>query len=173
MTSEHDSSTTTDQPQPTGHVRRREALAALGAIGVTGLIGGRAAFGGGDAGGASAQAAGSCILTPEVTEGPYYIDTDLTRRDIRGGKRGLPLELVFTVQNARTCNAIRNADVELWHCDADGVYSGFESRSAPTQPGGGGPGGGSQEPSSATRYLRGHQRTDADGEATFLTIFPG
>jgi protocatechuate 3,4-dioxygenase beta subunit len=172
MTSDRDITTTTDASRPTGRVRRREALAALGTMGVTGLIGGRAAFGGGDAGSAGAQAADSCILTPEITEGPYYIDTELTRRDIRGGKRGLPLELVFMVQNARTCNAIRHADVELWHCDADGVYSGFESQSR-GEAGGGEPGGGGQGPSSATRYLRGHQRTDADGQATFLTIFPG
>ena len=162
MSDHHD--TQTPEPRRTGRVRRREALAALGTMGVTGLIGGRAALGGD---GATALAADSCILTPEVTEGPYYIDTSLTRRDIRGGKGGLPVELVFTVQNARTCNPIRNADVELWHCDAVGNYSGFENQSQ------GGPGGGGQGPSSTTRYLRGHQRTDADGEATFLTVFPG
>jgi protocatechuate 3,4-dioxygenase beta subunit len=171
MNTEHDLHT--DDPRPKRRVRRREALAALGTMGVGSLIGGRAVLGGGGED-AAALAASSCILTPEVTEGPYWIDNDLTRRDIRGGKGGLALELVFTVQNARTCEPIRRADVELWHCDAGGEYSGFDTASAGAggAPGGGGPGGG-QEPTSSTRYLRGHQRTDADGAARFLTVFPG
>jgi protocatechuate 3,4-dioxygenase beta subunit len=125
--------------------------------------------------GPAAVAAGlvTCVLTPEQTEGPYYVEVDNIRRNITEGMAGVALTLRLAVVNASTCKPIRGAVVDIWHCDADGVYSGFESRSAPTQPGGGGPGGGSQEPSSATRYLRGHQRTDADGEATFLTIFPG
>ena len=69
-------------------------------------------------------AAASCVLTPEVTEGPYWLDNNLTRRDIREGKAGLPLVIVFTVQNARTCRPIRGADVEISHCDAVGEYSG-------------------------------------------------
>jgi protocatechuate 3,4-dioxygenase beta subunit len=109
-----------------------------------------------DAFGADAATAATCVLTPEVTEGPYWIDTKLTRRDIREGKAGLPLVLAFTVVNAKTCKPIRNADVEIWHCDAEGNYSGFE--------------GGAH---TGTRYLRGHQRSNAAGVATFLTVFPG
>jgi protocatechuate 3,4-dioxygenase beta subunit len=159
-------------------VRRREALAALGGLGLTGLAGATRLGGGGT----SDAAAASCLLTPEVTEGPYWIDNDLTRRDIRAGRPGLPLELVFTVQNARSCRPLRGADVEVWHCDAGGVYSGYESQSqagngsAPSGPppgGGAGGGGGHEEPSSSTRYLRGHQRSDGDGVVRFLTIYPG
>ena len=146
---------------------------------------------GGGSGEAEAQAA-SCILTPEVTEGPYWIENELTRRDIRAGKDGLPLEIVFTVQNAKTCKVIKNADVEIWHCDAKGVYSGYESlsqgparrpasrpragpRAASRRRGGRrrGGGGGHQEPTDSKRYLRGHQKTDAEGRARFLTVFPG
>jgi protocatechuate 3,4-dioxygenase beta subunit len=166
-------------------VRRREALAVLGGMGLSGLAAATRLGGGGTG---AAAAASSCVLTPEVTEGPYWIDNNLTRRDIRGGKRGLPLELVFTVQNARTCRPIRGADVEVWHCDAVGVYSGYESQSqggngsppsgpppggGPPGGGGGGGGGGHQDPSSSTRYLRGHQRSDGDGAVRFLTIYPG
>ena len=82
-----------------------------------------------DAFGADAATAATCVLTPEVTEGPYWIDTKLTRRDIREGKAGLPLVLAITVVNAKTCRPIKNADVELWHCDAQGNYSGFDSGS--------------------------------------------
>ena len=119
-----------------------------------------------DAFGADAATPATCVLTPEVTEGPYGIDTKLTRRDIREGKAGLPLVLAFTVVNAKTCKPIRNADVEIWHCDALGNYSGFDSAS------GGGPGGGGG-PQTGTRYLRGHQRSNTAGVATFITVFPG
>lgn len=120
-----------------------------------------------DALGADAATAATCVLTPEVTEGPYWIDETLSRRDVREGKPGLPLVLELTIVNARTCKPIRGADVEIWHCDALGNYSGFDSGS-----GGRGPGGGSG-PETSTRYLRGHQRSDAAGKASFLTVFPG
>src|SRR5262249_39347051 len=120
-----------------------------------------------DALGADAATTATCVLTPEVTEGPYWIDNKLTRRDIREGKQGLPLVLQLTIVNAKTCKPINAADVEIWHCDAAGKYSGFDTSS-----GGGGPGGGGG-PTSATRYLRGHQRSNAAGTATFLTVFPG
>jgi protocatechuate 3,4-dioxygenase beta subunit len=122
-----------------------------------------------DAFGADAATAATCVLTPEVTEGPYWIDNKLTRRDIREGKPGLPLVLAFTVVNAKNCKPINRADVEIWHCDASGNYSGYESGGGP---GGGGPGG-HATPTSSTRYLRGHQRSNVAGVATFLTVFPG
>ena len=154
-----------------GHrLRRREALAALGGVGLAGVLGAA----GPRRGTGTAEAAASCVLTPEVTEGPYWIDNSLTRRTITEGRPGLPLEIVFTVQNATTCEPIGGADVEIWHCDAGGRYSGYESLSQ-----GGGPsasaaqGGGHRSPTSGTHYLRGHQRSDAKGRAEFLTVFPG
>ena len=120
-----------------------------------------------DAFGADNADVATCVLTPEVTEGPYWIDTRLTRYDVREGRPGLPLVLQFAIVNAKTCRPIRNADVEIWHADASGEYSGFDGGSS-----GGGPGGGSG-PQTKTRYLRGHQRSDALGKASFMTIFPG
>jgi protocatechuate 3,4-dioxygenase beta subunit len=137
-------------------LRRREALTTLGGLGLTGILGGGAAVLG--RGAAPAAAAGSCVLSPEVTEGPYWIDNSLTRRDIRENKPGLPLEIVFTVEDAKTCSVIAGADVEIWHCDAAGEYSGFD---------------GTNHARSGTRYLRGHQKSDAAGRARFLTVFPG
>ena len=121
-----------------------------------------------DAFGADNADVATCVLTPEVTEGPYWIDTRLTRYDVREGRPGLPLVLQFAIVNAKTCKPIRNADVEIWHADASGEYSGFDGGSS----GPGGPGGGSG-PQTKTRYLRGHQRSDALGKASFMTIFPG
>jgi protocatechuate 3,4-dioxygenase beta subunit len=143
-------------------LRRREALTIAG-LGLTGALGARVS---GVLGTQDAEAA-SCVLSPEVTEGPYWIDNKLTRRDITEDRPGLPLELVLTVQNAKTCSPIKGADVEIWHCDAGGVYSGYESGSA------GAPGGQHATPTDSERYLRGHQKADAHGRARFLTIYPG
>jgi hypothetical protein len=108
-------------------LRRREAVLTLAGLGLTGALGARAS---GVLGTPAAEAATTCVLSPEVTEGPYWIDNHLTRRDITDGRPGLPLELVLAVQDAKTCTAVKGADVELWHCDAVGVYSGYESGSA-------------------------------------------
>jgi protocatechuate 3,4-dioxygenase beta subunit len=116
-----------------------------------------------DAFGADKSDVATCVLTPEVTEGPYWIDNKLTRYDVREGRPGLPLVLQFAIVNAKTCKPIRNADVEIWHADASGEYSGFD----------GGSSGGGSGAQTKTRYLRGHQRSDALGKAGFLTIFPG
>jgi len=145
-------------------------LSRRGLIGVLGGGVASVAFGARalDAFGASDAGVATCVLTPEVTEGPYWIDNKLTRHDVREGRPGLPLVLQFTIVNAKTCKPIRNADVEIWHADASGEYSGFDGGSV----GPGGPGGGSG-PETKTRYLRGHQRSDALGKASFLTVFPG
>jgi protocatechuate 3,4-dioxygenase beta subunit len=68
----------------------------------------------------SPVAAGSCVLTPEQTEGPYYIDVGFIRSDIAEGRPGVPLELNLMVQRAGTCQPIADAVVEIWHCDALG-----------------------------------------------------
>jgi protocatechuate 3,4-dioxygenase beta subunit len=139
-------------------LRRREALTTLGGLGLTGVLGGAAAaLGGGAAAPADALAA-ACILSAEATEGPYWIANGLTRRDIREGTPGLPLSIAFTVVDAKTCGAIAGADVEIWHCDATGEYSGFD---------------GSGHGRTSTRYLRGHQKANAAGVAQFLTVYPG
>jgi protocatechuate 3,4-dioxygenase beta subunit len=96
-----------------------------------------------------------CVLTPELTEGPYYVAGERVRRDITEGKPGTPLTLRLKVMNARTCKLLPNATVDIWHCDALGVYSGAVAGSA------------------GTNFLRGVQRTSAAGVATFATIYPG
>ena len=100
-------------------LRRREALAALGALGLAAAIPKlRSIATPGDA------EAASCILMPELTEGPYWVRNTLTRRDITESRPGIPLALTFKVQDASTCTPVTGADVELWHADARGVYSG-------------------------------------------------
>ena len=98
--------------------------------------------------------AASCTQTPELTEGPFYFDADAIRSDIREDREGATLRLGVRVRGAEQCQPLANAVVDIWHCDAGGVYSGFES--APDE-----------------RFLRGAQVTDADGIAEFTTIYPG
>ena len=105
----------------------------------------------------------TCIVTPAETEGPYFVDERLNRADIRldpsdGSVRpGVPLSLTFNVAAVGTsCTALAGAQVDVWHCDAAGVYSDV-----------------SAESSVGKRYLRGYQTTDSSGTVTFSTIFPG
>jgi protocatechuate 3,4-dioxygenase beta subunit len=144
-----------DERTTTTTLRRREALAA--AASGLGLLW-TSSCGGRGAAAAAEQTSSSCTLSRELTEGPYWIDTDLTRRDITQGREGVPLRLVLTVQDVSTCRALPGADVEIWHADAAGEYSGFDG------------GGGAQ---TATRYLRGHQKAGAKGRVVFDTIYPG
>jgi protocatechuate 3,4-dioxygenase beta subunit len=114
------------------------------------------------------DAATSCSLTPEETEGPFYFDVDSIRSDVREEKTGVNLRLGVRVRGASSCTPLSNSMVEIWHADAEGDYSGFDSGS-----GGGPPGGGGSGPATNTTYLRGGQVTDTDGIVEFLTIYPG
>jgi protocatechuate 3,4-dioxygenase beta subunit len=97
----------------------------------------------------------TCVLTPEQTEGPYYIANEKMRRNITEGRPGAPLVLRLFVVDASTCRPIKGAAVDIWHADAGGVYSGFSSGSA------------------NRTFMRGIQRTDATGLARFRTVYPG
>jgi protocatechuate 3,4-dioxygenase beta subunit len=114
----------------------------------------------------STASTAACVLTPEVTEGPYYLDLNKVRSDITEGKDGAPLDMKLTVVDATGCTPIKDAAVDVWHCDAGGVYSGFSQASS------GGPGGGQSKTDDQT-FLRGTQVTDANGLAQFQTIYPG
>jgi hypothetical protein len=142
---------------------RRGSLLTLGGLAATV---GAGAWGSGLLGDDDAEASGAgpaavrsglvtCVLSPELTEGPYYVPNERLRRNITEGKPGAALLLDLKVLNASTCRTIRNASVDIWHCDALGVYSGDVA---------GNPG---------TNFLRGIQRTNAKGIATFRTIYPG
>ena len=136
-------------------ISRRGALSKLGGLAAV-------AFGAtmwkSDAEGAGPDAVASglvtCVLAPEQTEGPYYVPDEKVRRDITEGRPGTALTLRLKVVNASNCKPIKNAAVDVWHTDALGVYSGVQ----------GSPG---------TTFMRGVQRTDANGLAIFKTVYPG
>jgi protocatechuate 3,4-dioxygenase beta subunit len=171
------------------NLNRRQALGALGAVSLGGLL---AACGGDEettgsvtsttgetstvetktspaaASGSVAEydSAATCTVATELTEGPFYFDVDSIRADLREDREGTLLRLGIRVRDAGSCEPIENAVVDVWHCDATGLYSGFESAST------GGPGGGSGRTDEET-YLRGAQATNSDGIVEFKTIYPG
>jgi protocatechuate 3,4-dioxygenase beta subunit len=106
--------------------------------------------------GGGATSAPDCVLTPEQEEGPFYIDFARVRRSIVEDRPGVPLALTVAVVDSNTCEPIHNAAVDIWHCDALGIYSGEPS-----------------EGSVGKTYLRGIQLTDSNGRVEFTTIYPG
>jgi protocatechuate 3,4-dioxygenase beta subunit len=102
----------------------------------------------------------SCVLTPQQTQGPFFVDVGLARADIREDRAGTVLRLALTLVEAPGCTPIRDAVVNVWHTDAGGAYSGF-----PGQPGG--------IDTTGETFLRGFQLTDAAGRVQFTTIYPG
>ncbi|MFL5917611.1 MAG: intradiol ring-cleavage dioxygenase [Gaiellaceae bacterium] len=134
-----------------GEVRitRRDSLIRLGGFALTALgVAGLEAR-------ETDAAAVSCVLTPEQTDGPYYIAGEKLRRNITDGRPGAPLVLRTFVVDASTCKPIRNAAVDIWHADAAGIYSGFGAGA------------------SNRTFMRGIQRTNAKGLAEFRTVYPG
>ncbi|KAH6954028.1 Intradiol ring-cleavage dioxygenase [Ilyonectria sp. MPI-CAGE-AT-0026] len=105
----------------------------------------------------------SCVLTPEVTQGPYYIGGEYIRKNITESQAGVPLAIDYQVIDVDTCNPVK-AYLEIWHCNAMGVYSGVVTA---------GNGDSSDNSNLDATWLRGIQPTDDDGVAQFDTIVPG
>lgn len=114
-----------------------------------------------EAQGAGLIAANVCSLMPEVTEGPYYIDPGLVRSDITEGLPGVPMTMRMQVVTA-DCEPIKGARVDIWHCDAQGNYSGFAAQGSD----------GTNDTEDQT-FLRGTQLSDDQGQVGFQTIYPG
>ncbi len=147
-------------------ISRRAALRLFGGA----LGGGAALFGASKLTNAEAQTSSiatssqlpSCIVRPAMTEGPYFVDEKLKRSDVRSDpatktvRPGAALRLTFLVSSigAGGCKALEGALVDIWQCDASGVYSDVQS-------------------AVGQKFLRGYQITDAKGIAQFLTIYPG
>ena len=108
----------------------------------------------------------ACVVVPEQTEGPYFVDDRLNRSDIRSDPRdgsrrsGVPLVLSFLVsrKTGGGCSPLPGATVDLWHCDAQGIYSDVRDADFDTL---------------GQKFLRGYQLTGGDGAARFTTIYPG
>lgn len=165
---------------------RREALAALAGSGlaallascvpevldtltpVAGTIATSPPTGVGPSGTPSAAAAAlpACVVRPELTAGPFFVDERLNRSDIRSDPAtgevtsGVRLDLEFLVSQitAEGCTPLPGAYVDVWHCDAQGAYSDVQDASGDNR---------------GQQFLRGYQRTDDAGRASFTTVYPG
>jgi protocatechuate 3,4-dioxygenase beta subunit len=147
-----------ERPEAVRQLSRRAAFGAIGAAAAA------VAAACGDSptspsststGGTTTSTNATCAVTPTETIGPYPSRTDMFRGDIRENRGGTPLTLTVKVVNVnRGCSAVVGADVEIWHVDAAGDYSQYGSQTAAT-------------------FLRGVQTTNAAGEVTFTTIYPG
>jgi len=124
-----------------------------------GGTGGRAGSGGTGAGIGGSGGGNACTVYPQQTAGPFYLDLDQLRSDITEGKSGTPLRVLLQVQS-EACAPLKDVAVDLWHCDAEGVYSGF-------------PGQLGDLDTTGHTFLRGTQVTDAEGIAQFDSIYPG
>jgi protocatechuate 3,4-dioxygenase beta subunit len=107
-------------------------------------------------GGTPAALGAAATLTPEAEEGPYYVALEHVRRQIAAGQAGAPLHLAVGVRAASTGAAVVGAAVDIWHCNARGIYSDE-----------------AVEGNVGTTFLRGVQLTGTDGIARFITIYPG
>ena len=108
--------------------------------------------------------------TVEVTEGPYFVDELLNRSDIRYNtsdnvyQEGLPLSLTVRVLTLDTgtgeTRPLKDAYVDIWHCNAAGLYSGVAANQQGTD-------------TTGQDFLRGYQMTKRRGYVHFHTIYPG
>jgi protocatechuate 3,4-dioxygenase beta subunit len=140
-------------------ISRRAVLA--GAAGA-GAGAGTLALSGTPLNGAAAAVAGEvCLISPDVVDGPYYLDKPIARRDITEGRKGIPLEIRVRIVDSG-CRPIQRARVDCWQADAGGIYSDFPNQG--------------DDLTIATRgetFLRGTQTSDADGWVVFDSIYPG
>jgi protocatechuate 3,4-dioxygenase beta subunit len=154
-----------DDDRPIGRVlTRRELVALFGAAAAASFAHGAAAQSGT---GQPPTVVPSCVVHPQQTEGPFFVDEKLLRSDVRADSRtgvvsaGSPLELRLTIAQvsaAGACAPLAGAQVDIWQCDALGRYSDVNDRRNSTN---------------GQTFLRGHQVTDAKGIVQFTTIYPG
>jgi protocatechuate 3,4-dioxygenase beta subunit len=153
-----------DEPKGTV-LSRREALAKAGAAGILAALGVGAVARPQDS---AAQTKAFVVASPELTKGPFFSDDRLSRSDLVAGTdrkavvEGEPVEVRIRVWelDGKEGRPLAGATVDLWHCDAGGVYSDE-------------PDGGGGEDTRGQTWLRGYQVSDAEGRVKFDTVWPG
>ncbi len=150
-------------------LNRRAMLGLITAVAANSVLGcGRGPDG--PSGPSNQQTVAGCLVSPEQTEGPFFVDEKLNRSDIRidpadgSITQGLPLQLVIHVNQVSNnkCTPLSGATVDVWHCDALGSYSDVRDNA-----------GGAAADTRGKKFLRGYQITDASGKVEFQTIYPG
>uniref|UniRef100_T1K8P1 Intradiol ring-cleavage dioxygenases domain-containing protein n=2 Tax=Tetranychus urticae TaxID=32264 RepID=T1K8P1_TETUR len=106
-----------------------------------------------------------CSLSPEVGEGPYFIEEDIIRSNIVEDRIGIRLNVTLNLVDFNTCKPIKGAKVYIWQPDYSGIYSGFMDKPRVKRE--------KMYPKDPRRFLRGTQVTNENGTVTFETLFPG
>lgn len=145
----------------TKRFNRREALSLIIVTAAGGTLMSQAAFAQETSAGTQTLMPGAdvCVITPQATEGPYYFDPALERADITEGLPGAPIRVRLQVVDG-SCQPIPGARVDIWHANADGIYSGYAN-----QPGG--------TDASGETFMRGTLFADEDGITEFASVYPG
>lgn len=110
------------------------------------------------------SADGSCTVSPSETKGPFPIKTpsQLVLENIKSDRIGVALLINLTIENqSKDCAPLEGVLVDVWHCDKDGNYSEYGGTSM------------QQTDYTSVHFLRGRQTSDANGEVSFISIFPG
>lgn len=139
-------------------MNKREFLKAGGLLGVASILPGGKLMAG------ETSADGACVLIPSETAGPFPLDLTANnfyfRQDVREDRAGVPFTVRLRILGLNNCLPMTNVRVNIWHCDKDGVYSGYTGQQGGLN-------------TTGLTFLRGYQITDANGEVQFTTIFPG
>ena len=149
-------------------VNRRDVIALIGAAATATLIGCTRGPGG-PSGPYTQQTIARCLVSPEQTQGPFFVEEKLNRSDLRvdpangAVSPGVSLRLLLNVNQVanNSCKPLPGAVVDVWHCDALGSYSDVRDNA-----------GGSGD-TRGRKFLRGYQVTDGQGRVEFQTIYPG
>lgn len=104
-----------------------------------------------------------CVATFAKTPGPCHTNHVPVREDVTDGVVGLPSRLSLRIVDAQTCQPVEGADVEIWHVNAAGVYSGHAARMCNA----------GEAAARRAQFLRGRQITNVDGLVNFLSVYPG
>ncbi|HLK16685.1 MAG TPA: hypothetical protein VKT78_17900 [Fimbriimonadaceae bacterium] len=147
-------------------ISRREALAAAARAGL--VLASAAPLAAISSGAQGDTRTVHLVATPHLTEGPFFVDEKLNRSDLTTGTNrpsvvnGLPLLLALTIYRQERSGPVqlKDAHVDVWHADVNGVYS---DEANPMN----------HENTAHQNWLRGYQVTDAIGRVQFKTIFPG
>jgi protocatechuate 3,4-dioxygenase beta subunit len=160
---------------PAVELTRRDAFALVGGLTAAALVGGCSTSQHGTAGEPDAGTPGpdggpgpadggdggaTCTVYPRQTEGPFYLDLDLLRRDVTEGRPGASLSLLMVIVGTNGCVPQRDVAVDIWHCDVGGLYSGYAGQLGGVD-------------TTGEKFMRGTQVTGDDGRVQFDTVYPG
>ncbi|KAL0930565.1 extracellular dioxygenase [Colletotrichum truncatum] len=115
----------------------------------------------------------TCVLAPDTVWGPYGVDGEMVRHDLREEQGGIDFYLDIGVIDIETCEPLKGTALTIWNCNATGSYSSFTGIDPDTSELLSGWTKRNDGTTDDETFLRGIQVTDDNGIVEFLTKFPG